>query len=120
MQNSYKVNCNTKSSFSLREIRQVFNDWVRKLLPIGQDSKDSQRVTQGLESSNPGTTKSDAVFLTWQETPSGEFFALYNVTAENHPLYCSTVSDKTLREQNLKIPQTPPPKRNMKRFDLEK
>ncbi|MGB2869501.1 MAG: hypothetical protein WBD36_13685 [Bacteroidota bacterium] len=52
---------------------------------------------------------SDAEFLGWQKTPSGEQFALYNVTAEQHPLYRSTVSEQTLRRENLEIPSTPSP-----------
>jgi hypothetical protein len=98
----------------------VFHDWVRKLLPIGHDLKDSLRETQELESSKTETANSDAVFLGWQKTPSGKEFALYNVTAKNHPLYHSTVSDQTLRKQNLKIPQTPPSQSNEKRIDGEK
>jgi len=47
------------------------------------------------------------VFLGWQETIAGQKVALYNVTAEGHPLYGSTVSDKTLREHSLPVPQEP-------------
>jgi hypothetical protein len=49
---------------------------------------------------------SDAEFIGWQKTPTGEAFALYNITAEKHPLYHSTVSEKTLLKLNLQIPQT--------------
>ena len=118
--NSYQINRNAQSSLSLREIKQVFNDWVGKLLPIRIDLKHSQRGDQELESNHPETENADAVFLGWQKTPTGEVFPIYNVTAKNHPLYCSTVSDQTLRKQNLKIPQTPTSPKNMERFDDEK
>ena len=85
----------------------MFNDWVGKLLPIRIDLKHSQRGDQELESNHPETENADAVFLGWQKTPTGEVFPIYNVTAKNHPLYCSTVSDQTLRKQNLKVPLTP-------------
>ncbi len=59
------------------------------------------------ERTDPSRSDSDAEFLGWQKTRRGEAFALYNVTAEQHPLYRSTVSEKTLRKQNLEIPPTP-------------
>jgi hypothetical protein len=69
-------------------------------------------LSQG-ESSNSDSTErrqnDDAVFVGWQKTPSGKVFALYNVIAESHPLHGSTVTEPTLREHNLPIPQTPPP-----------
>jgi hypothetical protein len=117
---SYQINRDGKSSSPLREIRQVFNDWVGRLLPNGQDSDISEHRNQDQKSNNPGVANSDAVFIGWQKTPSGEVFPLYNVTAKNHPLYRSTVSDQTLRKQNLKVPQTPLSQRNVKRFDAEK
>jgi phage/plasmid-like protein (TIGR03299 family) len=52
---------------------------------------------------------SDAFFLGWQKTLSGDFFPLYNITAPDHPLYNSTVSDATLRGMRLRVPQTLPP-----------
>jgi hypothetical protein len=57
----------------------------------------------GLE--NPSVP--DAVFLGWQESPAGEVFALYNVTTMGHPLYHSTVSEKTLHQHGLEIPPIP-------------
>jgi phage/plasmid-like protein (TIGR03299 family) len=59
--------------------------------------------------SNTHSSDSDAVFLGWQETFSGEIFPLYNITAANHPSYHSTVSDRTLHSLHLRIPQTPLP-----------
>ncbi|MEX1139745.1 MAG: hypothetical protein WEB33_11530 [Bacteroidota bacterium] len=47
------------------------------------------------------------VFLGWQKMRSGEEIALYNVTAEDHPLYGSTVTDRTLREHDLSVPKVP-------------
>jgi hypothetical protein len=50
----------------------------------------------------------------------GEAFALYDVTPKQHPLYQSTVSETTLRQQCLQIPQAPLPPGQVKRFDHEK
>lgn len=52
-----------------------------------------------------------AVFLGWQKTSSGDEVPLYNVTARNHPLFGSTVSDRTLIEHQLPVPVTPSRKR---------
>ena len=68
--------------------------------PINRDDKSSS-------SFDPGVENSDAVFLGWQNTPSGEVFPIFNVTTKDHPLYHSTVSEQTLRKQNLKVPQMP-------------
>jgi hypothetical protein len=54
----------------------------------------------------PGSD-SDARFLGWQKTHSGEVFAFYNITAADHPLYGSTVTDDTLNKLNLQIPELP-------------
>jgi len=53
--------------------------------------------------------QSDAVFVGWQKTSSGEPFALYNITAAHHPSRGSTVTDQTLRKLHLTIPKTPAP-----------
>lgn len=55
---------------------------------------------------------SDAVFLGWQETLSGDLLALYTVTAAGHPSFGSTLTDRGLNKLNLNVPQTPlrPPK----------
>jgi hypothetical protein len=54
---------------------------------------------------NSSVSDSDAVFLGWQETLSGEVIALYNITADGHPSYGSTVTDRILFELNLQIPK---------------
>jgi hypothetical protein len=90
-----------------------------KLLPIRLESREPERGNQELESSNPETANSDAEFLGWQRTPRGEAFALYNVTAKRHPLYGSTVSEKTLRQQHLDTPPTPDPQGQLRRFHRE-
>jgi hypothetical protein len=46
----------------------------------------------------------DVVFLGWQKMTSGEAIPLYNVMAENHPLYGSTVTNATLQKHNLPVP----------------
>jgi hypothetical protein len=43
----------------------------------------------------------------WQKMESGELLALYNITAAGHPSLGSTVTDKSLLELNLQVPQTP-------------
>lgn len=53
---------------------------------------------------------SDAKFLGWQKTGSGEVIALYNITAKGHPSCGSTVSDKGLLKLNLQVPGAPVPK----------
>jgi hypothetical protein len=59
------------------------------------------------EKNNSSNSDSDAEFLGWQKTSAGEAFALYNVKAEQHPLFQSTVSENTLRRENLEVPPTP-------------
>jgi hypothetical protein len=117
--NSYQIDQRAKSSFSFGDIKQVLNEWLRKLLPIGQDSGSSRRGNQEPESSSPESANSDAEFLGWQKTPAGKIFALYNVSAKQHPLYRSTVSEQTLRQQHLDTPPTPDPQGQLKRFDRE-
>ena len=117
--NAYQARRTPKRLISLRELGQVFNEWVRKLLPIGREYKHPQRDSGRLQADPARAADSDAKFLGWQGTKSGEVFALYTVTAKDHPLYQSTVSERTLRKQQLEIPPTPPPDRPVKRFDHE-
>ena len=65
------------------------------------------------------SSNSDAEFLGWQRTSTGKAIALYNVTAAEHPLFQSTVSEKTLRKENLEVPQTPLAQGQVKRTDHE-
>jgi hypothetical protein len=116
----HQTDHNSKSSFSMSELRQVFGDWARNWLPIGRGRSGSQGVTRSPEADNPTTANRDAEFLGWQETRDGRAFALYNVMAEKHPLYRSTVTEKTLRKENLEIPPTPLPRGPSQRFDQEK
>jgi hypothetical protein len=104
------------SSSKLSEINQVVSDWVRLLLPKREDIEIRQRGMLVRNSNDPKKIKSDAVFIGWQETSLGDAFPLFNITVKNHPLYQSTVSDQTLRDQNLKIPQTSLPSKNMEIF----
>jgi phage/plasmid-like protein (TIGR03299 family) len=57
----------------------------------------------------PFDSQTDAKFLGWQGKISGELFPLFNITAADHPLYQSTVSESTLRRLNLQVPQIPSP-----------
>ena len=59
-------------------------------------------------------SNSDAKFLGWQKTISGETVALYNITASGHPSCGSTVSEKSLQQMNLQIPETPSPQTSVK------
>jgi hypothetical protein len=59
------------------------------------------------KSKNIYNTKSDAIFIGWQELFSSEVVALFNITKLQHPLYGSTVTEKTLLEMNLRIPNLP-------------
>jgi hypothetical protein len=58
------------------------------------------------------TSVADAIFIGWQQSPWGGAFRLYNITRVGHPAQGSTVSDRELRELNLRIPE-PPPAREM-------
>jgi phage/plasmid-like protein (TIGR03299 family) len=49
------------------------------------------------------------VFIGWQKTHSGDLYPLYNILTIGHPLYLSTVTEKTLQAQHLRIPRTPSP-----------
>ncbi|MDP1675440.1 MAG: hypothetical protein Q8L88_01145 [Bacteroidota bacterium] len=50
---------------------------------------------------------SDAVFIGWQENSFGESFALYNIIIAGHPLFGSTVTAASLRDMNLRVPDSP-------------
>jgi hypothetical protein len=53
------------------------------------------------ERTNSSGSDSDANFLGWQQTLSGEIFPLYTITVADHPSYHSTVSDTTLSGAQL-------------------
>ncbi len=59
------------------------------------------------ENDDQSRSNSDAEFIGWQRSTNGAEFALFNVTAPGHPLFHSTVSEKTLRQQQLEIPPVP-------------
>jgi hypothetical protein len=61
-----------------------------------------------LKENRSSASDSDAVFIGWQKTHLGSIFALYIVTVAGHPLCGSTVSEKTLKKQNLRPPPTQP------------
>ena len=75
--------------------------------PVSDTHQDpSVGSTDALPGSGRGE---DAVFMGWQTTRVGGPLALYNITAEGHPSFGSTVTGKSLRKLNLEIPITPPP-----------
>jgi hypothetical protein len=61
------------------------------------------------EQTNQSSSDSDAKFLGWQKTGSGEVFALYNITAADHPSFGSTLTEKSLQKLNLQVPGAPLP-----------
>jgi hypothetical protein len=63
------------------------------------------------EDASPSSGDSDATFLGWQKTRSGKTFALYTVTAANHPSRGSTLTETSLHKLNLQVPGTPRPQK---------
>lgn len=116
---TYQIAPDDRSSFSWSQAKQMLSEWARKLVPTRNDSENSQPGSQAVDSSTSAMTNADAEFIGWQQTRNGEPYALYNVTAEQHPLYHSTVSEKTLRKHNLEIPPTPQPGEHVRRIDDE-
>ena len=57
----------------------------------------------------PSDSDSDAKFLGWQGKFSRELLPLFNITAVDHPLCHSTVSEATLCRLHLRVPQIPSP-----------
>ena len=78
-----------------------------------------QSEAKAPEDNNASNPNADAEFVGWQKSRNGEIYALYDVTAEQHPLYRSTVSEKTLRKHNLAIPPTPQLGKPVKEIDDE-
>jgi hypothetical protein len=68
------------------------------------------------EQTNQSSSDSDAKFLGWQKTGSGEVFALYNVTAADHPSFGSTVTEKSLQKLDLEVPGAPLPQGPVQKF----
>ena len=52
---------------------------------------------------------SDAKFLEWKKTLYGDIYPIFKITAANHPLDQSTVSEETLRKMRLQVPRIPSP-----------
>jgi hypothetical protein len=57
--------------------------------------------------SDRSVAKSDAVFIGWQNSSNDAGLALFNVTADGHPLHGSTVSEPTLHKHGLQVPEVP-------------
>ena len=72
------------------------------------------------EQTDPPYADSDAKFLGWQDNLRGEVFALYNITAANHPACGSTVTEESLRTMNLKVPDAPIPQGSEEKLVLMK
>lgn len=67
------------------------------------------RTEMKIEQRHPPSTNSDAAFLGWQETLSGEYVPLFNIVAEGHSSFHSTVTETTLRRLRLRVPRTSSP-----------
>jgi hypothetical protein len=52
-------------------------------------------------------SEQDAQFVGWEEDSSGDRFAFYKIIAADHLLFGSKVTEKGLRELNLRVPATP-------------
>jgi len=61
------------------------------------------------ERTKPSGFESDANFLEWKKTLFGDIYPIFKITAANHPLYQSTVSEETLRKMRLRVPRIPSP-----------
>jgi hypothetical protein len=107
---------NNNSVSPSRDINQVIIEWMIGLFPKKENLGINQNGKKDMKSIISRNAKPDAVFIGWQESSSGSAFPLYNISVKNHPLYGSTVSDQTLRNQKLKIPQTPLPQNMMENF----
>ena len=62
------------------------------------------------------TSQPDAEFIGWQNTSSGDPVALYNIIAEGHPSFGSTVTEESLHSLNLQVPNVPPDQTSAKKF----
>jgi hypothetical protein len=99
------------------EGNQGVADWVNGLPSLPSGDREPQQGNQDPEPIRKANVQADAVFIGWQETPSKEFFALYNITAAKHPLCNSTVTEKTLLRERLQVPNRPIPPGLLKKFD---
>jgi hypothetical protein len=97
----------TRRLLAMSPMKQVFRDWMRRLTPMGKPSDSSAQGIQMAQSGQSESGHSDAEFIGWQKATGADPIALYNVTAEQHPLFRSTVSEKTLVRENLEVPPTP-------------
>jgi phage/plasmid-like protein (TIGR03299 family) len=61
------------------------------------------------EHTKSSDSDSDPNFLEWQGKLSEELFPLFNITAADHPLYQSTVSEATLYRLHLRVSRVPSP-----------
>jgi hypothetical protein len=98
---------NINNSYLDDEKREELIDWPKKVRLVLEHVRGLQIGSREKEASNRKSTNSDAIFLGWQTMLSGKIVALYNILIKNHPLYHSTVTEDTLRKQNLEVPQIP-------------
>lgn len=80
-----------------------------------ENVKNDSNTSENSDYSGTGEN-GDASFIGWQGSLKNNVFAVYTVTAPSHPLRGSTVSEKTLRLNNLSVPKTPLPPKPLKIF----
>jgi hypothetical protein len=117
--NRVPTNTMEKNSFSSGKIARGLIDWLRNVLTIRKGADPSQQSNQEMESGERETAGADVTFLGWQKGITGDPIALFNVMAKHHPLFRSTVSEQTLRDNNLAIPPTTRQQEEGKGFDLD-
>ena len=49
----------------------------------------------------------DAQFVGWEVDSSGDRFAFYKIIAADHPMFGSKVTEKGLKDLNLRVPRIP-------------
>jgi hypothetical protein len=67
--------------------------WIRRLLSTGKKLEDLQQTPQQPEKTDLETSDTDAVFLGWERTPTGKYFALYSINAKKPSGYHPPLSE---------------------------
>jgi phage/plasmid-like protein (TIGR03299 family) len=68
-----------------------------------------QKETSMTKHNIPSDSDSDATFIGWQRSLKDDDTPLFNITATDHPLYQSTVTEATLRRLHLQVPKATSP-----------
>ena len=97
-----------RSPASNNFVTSLIENWTSLIQSNKDSASDAKKQTKPTISDKRSPVNSDAIFLGWQRTPSGNAFALYNVINPRHPFFGSTVSEMTLQKLNIRVPPTPP------------